>query len=323
MERNTNLATIMFPVEIRPIGFQSETSKSANEDRAQNSPTVFEAIDKYQAIVRVDTGTVFSVVTSRYELLHNSRALDLGKKAFQLLFPNTSESDFIPFDIRSTKTGSACHVDLIHTSYNTNVWEQETWLPFLRVSNSYNRSRALTFDFGFVRKLCSNGLIFQKESVRVKFYHTKGELNIDLKQDKQFQRLKELEQEFSSYMKRLNEIELTKELIKALSLHLLGLKFDLGTKDLKRKELEEDRLASVAGELEKLITNYMAELGSSAYTALNVATDLATHSANVTGKFASTAGLQEIIGQRMRIISDRVNELPTLIQSELDLLRSA
>lgn len=323
MERNTNLATVMFPVEIRPIGFQTETSESADEDSDQGSPSAFTAIGKYQAIVRVDTGTVFSVVTSRYELLHNSRALDLGKKAFLLLFPDTAESDFIPFDIRSTKTGSACHVDLIHKSYDTKVWQQETWLPFLRVSNSYNRSRALTFDFGFVRKLCSNGIIFQKESVRVKFYHTKGELNIDLKQDKQFQRLKELEQEFSSHMKRLHEIELTKELIKALSLHLLGLKFDIAAKDLKRRKDEQDRFASVADELEVLITAYVAELGTSAYTALNVATDLATHSPAVTGKFATTAGLQDIIGQRMRTLSGRSDEISQLVEPELFLLLTA
>lgn len=312
MPRNTNLSSILFPVEVRPIGFQP--------DDGSGPPAGFEAVDQYKAIVRTDTGTVFSVVTKRYELLHNSRALDLGKKAFQLLFPEASENDFIPFDIRSTKTGSACHVDLIHKSYDTKVWEQETWLPFLRVSNSYNRSRALTFDFGFVRELCSNGVIFQKESVRAKFYHTKGELNIDLTQDKQFQRLKELEGEFSSHMKRLREMKLTEELIKALSLYLLGLEFDLGAKNFKRVAQEQGRLRDVAGRLEELVTGYIAELGPSAYTALNVATDFATHTPAVAGKFVTTAGLQEVIGEQMRTLSGRPDEVPRLVQSQLALL---
>jgi len=315
MPRNTDLSSILFPVEVRPIGFQS--------DGGPGSPSGFEEVDQYKAIVRTDTGTVFSVVSKRYELLHNSRALDLGKKAFQLLFPEASENDFIPFDIRYTKTRSACHVDLIHKSYDTKVWEQETWLPFLRVSNSYNRSRALTFDFGFVRKLCSNGVIFQKESVRAKFYHTKGELNINLTQDKQFQRLKELEGEFSSHMKRLLEMKLTEELIKALSLYLLGLEFDLDAKNLKRVAQEQGRLMDVAGKLEHLVSSYISELGQSAYTALNAATDFATHTPSLAGKFATSAGLQESIGERMRTLSGRPDDVPQLVQSQLALLLSA
>lgn len=71
------------------------------------------------------------------------------------------------------------------------------------------------------------------------------------------------------------------------------------------------------------LSSYIAELGTSAYTSLNVATEFATQSPSVTGKFATTAGLQEIIGQRMRIISDRSDEISKLVEPELALLLTA
>jgi len=320
MERNTNLDYLMFDVELRPVGMISETQENSSESAADSDGREISEIEKYKAVVRKDTGEVFAVVSSRYELLPNSRALDLGKAAFQLLFPEAKATDFIPYDSHMTKTGSACHIDLIHKEYNTEVWEQETWLPFLRVSNSYNRSRALTFDFGFVRELCSNGMIFQKESIKAKFYHTKGELNIDLKQDAQFQKLKALEAEFSTHMKRLREIQLTKDWIRALSLHLLGLEFDLQHENPKRREVEHERLSAVRKELDSLATKYVNELGESAYTALNVATDLATHSPSVAGKFANTAALQGAIGERLHALSNHSRPARELAQSEFDLL---
>ena len=296
MSRNTDLQKVLFPVELHPIGY------SDSESQPEQGDTV-KPIKRYKAVVRTDNGEVFSVVSERYELLHNKRALEHGRKAFKLLFPETEPEEFIVFDIKQTKTGSACHIDLIHPSYNVNVWEQETWLPFLRVSNSYNRSRALTFDFGFVRKLCSNGLIFQKQSIKAKFYHTKGELSIDFSTDERFKTLKVLEEEFASHMEKLRAAELEEELLAALSLHFLGLKFNLNQKNQKQRGREEERKDLVIVAIRKLINKYKPELGVNAYTALNVATDLATHSEELAGPFVNSATMQITIGERSQEIA--------------------
>lgn len=301
MSRNTDLSTILFPVELRPVGYipSGPDAKSSPEESGEESdPEAFESINQYKAVVRGDNGTVFAVVSSRYELLHNSRALDLGKKAFEHLFPEASAADFIVFDLHSTKTGSACHIDLIHKTYSSDVWEQETWLPFLRVSNSYNRSRALGFDFGFVRKLCSNGVIFRKETIQARFYHTKGELEVDLAQDKSFLRLKELESQFAAHMKGLREATVDGQYLLPLSIFLLGLDFDLGASNPRKNGEERKRLSDVVDSLNGLIANYVGELGNSAYTAMNAATDLATHSPATAGRFATSAALQEQVGER-------------------------
>lgn len=328
MPRNTDLSTILFPVELRPVGY-TETDAKVNDTKARSGLTAgkndFNAIGQYKAVVDVTTGTVFAVVSSRYELLHNSRALDLGKKAFEHLFPATSADDFIVFDIQTTKTRSACHIDLIHKTYSTDVWEQETWLPFLRVSNSYNRYRALSFDFGFVRKLCSNGVIFRKESIKAKFYHTKGRLEVDLKQDQSFKQLKELEREFSAHMKGLRAISVDEQYLLPLSIFLLGLEFKLDGTDEKRREKEVQRLAGVVGSLRSLIKKYLKELGGTAYTAMNVVTDLATHTPNIVGNFATSASLQEEVGTRSRDLIHRLhqvdgNRLESILEDQIQLV---
>lgn len=327
MSRNTDLSSILFDVELQPICLVPTESTAGIQPSATEGELfpALQRIPQYRAVVRIDNGTVFSVVSDRYELLHNSRALDLGRKAFQMLFPDAGPDKFQVYDIRTTKTGSACHIDLIHEQWDTTVWDQETWLPFLRVSNSYNRYRALTFDFGFVRSLCSNGMIFSKRSIQAKYHHTRARLSIDLEQDRSYENLKVLEQEFSGYMRKLRAIELSAELLRALSLHLLGLSFDLKAEDEQRGHSEERRLKAVAGQLDDLTRNYLDELGPNAYTAINIATDLATHSPGIAGGFCSTASLQEEIGARMQklLSHDKTPDLLKLLEPELALLQSA
>lgn len=300
MKRVTDPSSIQFPVELRPIGIAPGQQQKDEESSFGEIEEEYSPIDTHKAVVRVDNGAVFAIVSDKYRLLHNSHALQMGKRAFCHLFPDAKESDFEIYDIRQTKTGSACHVDLIHNSWKIDVWDQETWLPYLRVANSYNRSRALTFDFGFVRSLCSNGIIFQKETIRAKFYHTKGELNLDLSQEPEFEKLQELANEFTAYMKRLHRIKVAKELLLPMCLYLLDLDFDLESEDSAKRHKEVKRLDEVRQSLGTTLNHYTEELGENGYTALNAASDLATHNPGCVGNFANTADLQEEIGMMLR-----------------------
>lgn len=327
MPRNTDLSTILFPVELRPVGYEPALNAPGTPggdeldiDLCTTAKTT-RPIKQYRAVVRGDTGAVFAVVSERYQLLHNSKALDLGQKAFAQLFPEAGADDFTIFDIQTTKTGSACHIDLIHKSYSVDVWEQETWLPFLRVSNSYNRYRALSFDFGFVRKLCSNGVIFRKETIKVRYYHTKGQLSVDFGQGA-FTKLKELEREFVEHAKRLKATQVREKLLLPLALYLLGLEFDLKATNAKKQERETERLAAVVGPLKDLIKGYCSEMGATAYAAMNVATDLATHAPRTAGPFAASKDLQQTIGARAKTLVDLLatTDLEALLANQIRLV---
>ena len=254
----------------------------------------------YRAVVREDRDEVISVVSGSYELLSNQRALELGKAAFHHLFPSTNPEQFRVYDIKLTRTGGACSIDLVDPAWRTDIWKQETWLPFLRVSNSYNRTRALSFDFGFVRELCTNGIIFDKKTIRAKYTHTKGQLKFDFEKDSAFQNLKAMEAEFTGQLRYLHSTPVHESLIAPLALQLLGIRFKLNSKDPKRTARENKRLDQVREALVGLLPKYTSPDEANAYSALNIATDFASHSPRLAGNFATAQALQTRIGQQAR-----------------------
>ena len=144
MARQTDLQKVLFPVEEQPIFFMPRKYD-------------FKKIKNYKAIVNKSNNTIISVVSSDYQLITNERALELGKKCFKQVFQTINTNDMEVYNITFPQTRSFCHIDVIHKNYTLNIGKKEVWLPFIRITNSYNRTKALCFDFGFCRELCENG----------------------------------------------------------------------------------------------------------------------------------------------------------------------
>ena len=53
----------------------------------------------------------------------------------------------------------------------------ETYTPFVRITNSYNGTRALRIDLGFLREHCSNGVIFEQVAATLTVPHTRQGLH--------------------------------------------------------------------------------------------------------------------------------------------------
>ena len=68
-------------------------------------------------------------------------------------------------------TRSWAHIDLTAEGLEFAPIDKDPWLPFLRVTNSYNRSRALGFTVGVCRSICTNGMIFGEQSLKLKVTH--------------------------------------------------------------------------------------------------------------------------------------------------------
>jgi len=148
--RNTNLKDVLFPVEM-----QSILREAAAEGRPPSPPV---PVKDWCAVVDVERGYVFTVVTGNYRLVTNEEALACGKVASTRLFGSVDvERDMKVFNVITPSTRSSCYVDVIHREYRVNLWKKEVYLPYLRVTNSYNKTKALHFDLGFARELCDNG----------------------------------------------------------------------------------------------------------------------------------------------------------------------
>ena len=280
MTRNTNIQEVLFPVELTDI-YQYRPKRNSQltffENGALEEEKEIHPISRYKAITNPKTGQVFSVVTDGYRLVTNQEALDLAKQCFQQLFDMQDTEQMVVFNIMTPQSRSFCHVDLIHQHYSVNIWAREMWLPYLRVTNSYNRSRALRFDLGFCRKLCDNGMIFERETIQYKFHHTRqkispvGQFKVD------FERLKKLEASFRESVERLNSYPVSEDAFLPLACVALELEFDLQSDDAARRAKEEERFHTFKHGAKTLVAKYVDELDANAYAVLSVITDIASH----------------------------------------------
>src|SRR5581483_6127736 len=157
MTRNVDIQSLLFPVK--------ENDVYVNNKRIQG----FKAITG----ILPEGERVFAVVSSNYKLITNDDALKMGKEIHKRLFKDANADTFDIFKIISPHTKSFCQIDIIDKNYKFNIWQKEIFVPFVRIHNSYNRSHSLQFDIGFCRKLCTNGVIFEQQIVKLKYAHTK------------------------------------------------------------------------------------------------------------------------------------------------------
>lgn len=264
MERNTDLSEILFPVAEQEIYL---AARGATPTRIPN----------YKAIVNVSTNEPFAVVTSNYRLVTNREAIELAEECFTALFGTKSADEMEPFNVIAPATKSFCHVDLIHKTYRVNIWHQEIWIPYIRVTNSYNRTRTLRFDLGFCRKLCTNGVIFERHTIAYKYVHTKSKIApVGIFHIKP----KELQQnvnEFVSYMGVLRDYAINEGDVLPTACKALGITFALQETDEKKRERELERFAKFKLGVHDRTTRYFAELGANAYSLLNIISDIASN----------------------------------------------
>lgn len=237
----------------------------------------------YRAVVNQSNGQIISIVGKNYQLISNEEAIEKGKQIFTQLYPWVKADELIPYKVVAPNSKASAHIDLIHEAVNFKVWEQETWLPFLRTTNSYNRSVALSFEIGFVRKLCSNGVLFNKQSIKLKYLHNKGNKVDVINAANQIKTTSNL---FTDQCKSLKDFVIPKELMFALVCQVLNINLELPNEIQMKKKLNS--LQNLIELTKILTTRYTNEMGSNAYAAFNVVTDLVSHQdqyKNLTGYY--------------------------------------
>ena len=226
----------------------------------------------YRSVVNQSNGKIISIVGKNYQLVRNREAIEMGKQIFRQLYPDVRSDELIPYKVIAPQSLASVHIDLIHKDVNFSVWEQETWLPFLRTTNSYNRSVALSFEVGFVRKLCSNGVLFNKKSMKLKYLHTKSN-RIEVLSDSK--RIKEISGVFADQCQSLRNYPVPKQLMFPLVCQILNFSLELPKDNQINKKLNS--LQNLAELTTALTQRYSDESGINGYTAFNVANDLVSH----------------------------------------------
>lgn len=265
--RNTNIDDVIFPVKIAPVYV----------DVGQNGKQSFRQSISHKAIVDRRNGKTISIVSKNYKLITNQEAIGFGRQCIEQLLTSVDSKNVEIFNIVTPDTHSYCYVDLIHKGYEVNIWGNEVYIPFVRISNSYNRSRSLSFLIGFCRKICENGMIFEKDAIEFKFSHTRGALSkgIDFSIGKG--KMKQLEKQFQDYMAGIRNIEIPPEYMTPVFFKALNMNFDIESKDDITKQDEQNKVDEIMNIITPKISSYVEEHGNNAYALFNVVTDYASN----------------------------------------------
>jgi len=196
------------------------------------------------------------------------------------------------FNVLAPETRSFCHIDLVHRAHEVRILENEVYLPFVRVTNSYNTTRALRFDVGYCRKICLNGVIFGRRSIRFAFPHSREGLSGRPSFDAGALQLQALRASFLGTAERLMGFPVTED--EALALVFRGLGLPLP--DKADGGPARDRFLALRDEALSRVERYVAELGANAYAAFNAMTDLASHPPDIPRFRRSPHSLQAAAG---------------------------
>lgn len=314
MGRISKIKDLMFPVELYPIYTSLKIGGVETKIEIPNSKIVMNTEDKIP----------LGVVSNAYKLITNIEAINLGKKCCSELFGFNETEDIEIFKVDAPSTASYCHIDLVHKNYIMNLWDEDkrsdVYIPYIRITNSYNTARALRFDIGFCRKICFNGVIFEKQTIKFTFSHIKYEFNKDISFRLEDKNVKDLFNKFVSYINKLKNYKITKEnsLDIIMALFRIKNKFDIDFKK-KKESIEEYDLLLKA--IENKLYFYIEEMGENGYSLFNVITDIASHKIENRYFQRDMNSMQRLAGQWINSFQENIKDKDFSIEKYIELLK--
>lgn len=255
----------LFPVDETPV-LAAVTSGGVTK----NIP-----IRHKKALIATDTGEIVGVVGNGYKVFTNQQAIELCQQFCRDAFPDTTPGEWCYEMAHGPKTRSWAAMDIQHRSHTMNLWgieggESEIYTPFARITNSYNGTRALRIDVGFMRRHCENGVIFEQEAATVKVPHTRQGIH-SIKVAKPFSSMAELCESFRTALNGVRQVDLTREQADGIVRAVIGWP-KVGADAKPADKVEQEALDA---DLATRLHAYRLELGKNAYAAFNTMTDIA------------------------------------------------
>ena len=244
---------------------------------AETEPGRRERVHGRKAIVNTDSRRVLSVVSDRYRVLHNRDALELARKCCIMAFPTTAPAHWEVFEVEAPLTGSYCRIDLRHSR----AVLQEDWAfgrgktdlyePFLRVTNSYNRTRVFSIRLGVLRCSCANGQLYYHDSVRIAVAHDTSRIEEVVEREVTEAKFRKAMEELRRQRRKLLGIKIPPDRFRPIVLSVLGIRKPHGLPE--DREGDWQRLMAI---VDHVGNGYRESLGPNAYALFNTLTDLAS-----------------------------------------------
>lgn len=233
-----------------------------------------------KVLVDAERNRPLSVVSQNYKVITNERAYQMADVIVQGVFNGRTLGDFQCYNLMMPSTRSFCRMDFIipNSGFSAFGKSTESYTPFVRISNSYNRMLVLRYEIGFCRWICLNGCIFGAKSYTATFVHSL--------QKKQ----RTIEEAIAEARRTIGSIDKIWEIIekKLTTLSSIPVRFELalpvfcevfGIPDIDRKDVSSSLAQKCAARAERFLEqakSYYAEHGPTAYALFNALTDYAS-----------------------------------------------
>lgn len=241
----------------------------------QNGGTRRIAVPGKKALLNAATGGVLGVVSRSYRVVTNREAVELALKVCERAFPGISPVEWQPERAVGPRTMSHAFIDLMHRTHVLNYWDSraradDPYTPFLRVTNSFNGARALRFDIGFMRKHCSNGVIFEQEVATIRAAHDAEALE-QLQVEIKTRSLPQMWEEFSRFISSIRSVAMDRG--QSMTALQTVLRF-APPRDNDPPARRAD-LAALGDDFSTRLDGYRTHLGPNAYAVFHTLTDIA------------------------------------------------
>jgi hypothetical protein len=286
--RVSQLEEVLFPVEEHPVYVVVQEPSGERRLPAPHK----------KAIVDTASHRVLGIVSRDYLLVTNREALEWAYECCRRVFPDTQRAEWDVSHTDGPSTAGYCRIDLVHRTAALDFGDvrpgkrPEAFGPFIRVTNSYNASRALAFDIGFYRKVCRNGLIAPDTIVRFAFAHQRN-LRVDIHFEVARDRLETLQTEMSEQFASLKKCRVPRMAFESIVRRVLLIQ---PLKSMKPSTREAHEWTLLDAHIEGLCNRYASELGETGYAVLNAITDVASHPPRNAHLHRERHGLQRLAG---------------------------
>lgn len=210
-----SLKAAFFPVELCPLYWKGEAKENKPMDIFDIQG--YNLCPNHYAVVNMINGNVFACVTKNYALITNRQAYEvIGIHVACKVFGFQESIKFEANNVYMSKTKGECIIDYSRYIEKNQPGINDGWQAFIRMENSYNKTRKLSYTLGFMNLKEGAILSFNSLSISVDSAHT-GALstiigNIDRQMyKKQSYKICEIEEHFQRKLQILRTLPVAKE----------------------------------------------------------------------------------------------------------------
>lgn len=232
-----------------------------------------------KVLINAANNKPISVVGSGYEIITNREAFEYGKKCINTLFDMDDSNTPQVHRVEASGNFGFCFIDLIYRNQSLSVLIKDQYIPFVRIINSYNSLFRLSFKVGIYRVQCSNGLMFEDETIKIRFNHVKGAkklMKIQISKDS-FQAILD---KFKTNIQIIIDAKIPQDYFFPMFCKALNLNFDLNADDEKKRIRERVKFDEIKSFFTDRFAGYKDELGNENYSLYNVITNAASFGFN-------------------------------------------